>query len=197
MQTQQKHFKAWRNFWGEVLTMWRKEHGLTLANCVKASFPIAFLSLLALIVSVIKNNDSWRLGSAIALGISGFIAFFNFCFIFPFKKYTLDTEILKNHLLKLKDLKELRDKQRANLNDFIHPILISIDGLDKNPLDIIYVNITFINQLLEELKLNRMMGRILAREVEQNFEFTWNSPYNFNNSCPFHKSATQLDSKLY
>lgn len=180
MQTQQKHFKAWRAFWGEVLTMWRKEHGLTLANCFKASFPIALLSLAILIVSVIKNSGSWRLGSGIALGISGFIAFFNFCFIFPFKKYTLDTEVLKTHLLELKDLEELRNKQRSNPTDFIHPILTNIEGLDKPIVDIIYVNLTFINQLLEELNLTRMTGKIVARDIEQPFEFTWNSPYNFH-----------------
>ena len=155
MQTQQKHFKAWRAFWGEVLTMWRKEHGITLANCFKASFPIALLSLGILIVSVIKNSDSWRLGSGIALGISGFIAFFNLCFIFPFKKYTLDTEKLTKEL---KPLREIRDNQLLNLNQTNSTLIMSrLDSVQfhglKDPERSIVVIITFFDCSVFSLEL--------------------------------------------
>ena len=80
-----EQFKEWKSFWGKVVTMWRKEHGLTLSNCLKASFPIAILSLAVLIYSAVNNNDSWQIGSAITLGVSGFIAVFNLCFIYPYK----------------------------------------------------------------------------------------------------------------
>lgn len=151
-------FKSWCLFQEEVLAMWRKEHGLTLANCVKYSFPIAVLSLIVLIYSAVNQNDSWELGSKIALIISGLIAFFNFCFIFPFKKYTLDTEKLTKEL---KLFRELRGDQLPNLKQSNSTLIMSrLDSVQfhglKEPERSIIIIITFFNCSIFSLELKEV-----------------------------------------
>lgn len=97
--------------------MWRKEHGFTLANVLRASFPITILSLIVLIVSSISKNDPLETWSRIVLIISVSVSVFNFCFIFPFKKYQQDTDALRQELKGVARLVELEETQRKLLLD--------------------------------------------------------------------------------
>jgi hypothetical protein len=82
-----------------------------------------------------------------------------------------------------KDTKELIDlytKQCENPREYLSTVRFSIGGLEKDDPNVIYVNIGFISQLLEGLKVERMIGKIMVREITQDFEFTTNNPYHFN-----------------
>lgn len=169
MASLKEQFKDWKSFWGEVLAMWRKEHGLTLANFLKASFPIAVLALVVLVYSAITNNDSWQIGSAIALGISGFIAIFNLCFIYPYKKWQKDRTIsqrkydeavnqLNDELNKLADLKTLKESQLDKEQDWLHFNIEYVDLVKRNYFseNEIYVKYNFVSGLVFDFKPYRM-----------------------------------------
>lgn len=120
--------KGFRLFWGEVVKMWSKEHGFTLGNCLKASFYIAIISIVGYLLSIYVGKEEWqKIVSVIALGISGIVAFVNFFFILPCKKYLMETNKLNARIKELQPLEDYKKAQEGNEQDWLHLVVNAID----------------------------------------------------------------------
>lgn len=106
--------------------MWCKQHGITPTIFYKASFPIAIVSLVLLLQSILVSKEQWQIITySILLGISGFILLFSLCLIYPYKKWRQDTDALKP-LAELKECQkiELIQNPRAHFDIMVQNIFI-------------------------------------------------------------------------
>jgi hypothetical protein len=134
-------FREWRAFWGEVVNMWRKKHGITLANCLKASFPIAVLSFIGLLVSIFQGSHVWQALSGLLLGSSVLTLFFTLCFVLPFEKWSNDTKKRDARIDELTPLEEYKSQQIGHEQDWLQLVVEYVDlekrqGLSENQVSV-------------------------------------------------------------
>ncbi len=115
--------RNWGRFWGEVLKMWAREHGLNISLVWKLS---PFLSILG-IIGVITFKEPWQSISWGILGLGSFILFFSLCFVFPYKKWKQDTDELRTQIDTLAPLADIEREQLGNEGNWLRLVVEMID----------------------------------------------------------------------
>jgi hypothetical protein len=153
-------FKEWRAFWGEVVNMWREKHGVTLANALKASFPLALLSFIGLLVSIFGGSLLWQVVSGVLLGVCTLILIFTLCFVLPYQKWSKDTKKRDARIAELVPLEEYRKQQIGHEEEWLHLVLEDVDVDTENKPntseDQVVVNFSFDSGLVYAFQPHRM-----------------------------------------
>lgn len=128
------NFKNWARFWREVVVMWATQHGINLSLVWKMS---PFITVIG-IIGIVTFPQPWRTVALIILILGASILILSLCFIFPYKKWKRDMDImgkshtktinaLTNQIDELSPLRALEREQRGHEGDWLHLVTQSID----------------------------------------------------------------------
>lgn len=126
MASFREQIRDWRRFWGEVVGMWRKEHGFTISLLWKLS---PWLTLIG-IIGIFTLPEPWKTISWALFGIGIFDLVFSLCFVFPYRKWRRDLDMmnqsnteslsaLTEQIKNLNPLKALEREQRGNEGEWL------------------------------------------------------------------------------